>query len=449
MVTETRTVVRKALAVFVLLLLVAAAGAPARAAAFAGAGSDTTAPALAEFSLSPTTIDTSASSQTVTVTARITDAGAGVGWSAGSLSFRGPSNQYASVFLSQSQRISGTANDGVYRYQLTMPQYSAQGPWTVDMFSLSDAVGNRREISVADLTNAGYPSSFNQTGANADTTAPALAEFSLSPTTIDTSASSQTVTVTARITDAGAGVGWSAGSLSFRGPSNQYASVFLSQSQRISGTANDGVYRYQLTMPQYSAQGPWTVDMFSLSDAVGNRREISVADLTNAGYPSSFNQTGANADTTAPALAEFSLSPTTIDTSASSQTVTVTARITDAGAGVGWSAGSLSFRGPSNQYASVFLSQSQRISGTANDGVYRYQLTMPQYSAQGPWTVDMFSLSDAVGNRREISVADLTNAGYPSSFSVGSGNPAPPAPTPTPTPPPSPTPTPTPPPSDG
>src|SRR4051812_22034247 len=228
MLSESRAVARTALAMVALVVLLLAAVAPAHAAAASGE-SDTTGPALAGFSLSPTTIDTSTSSQNVTVTAHITDAGAGIGMSGAFVSFRGPNDQYASAFLGSSQRISGTANDGVYRYQLTMPQYSAHGTWTVDMFSLSDAVGNRREISVADLTNAGYPSSFNQTGANADTTAPALAEFSLSPTTIDTSASSQTVTVTARITDAGAGVGWSAGSLSFRGPSNQYASVFLSQ----------------------------------------------------------------------------------------------------------------------------------------------------------------------------------------------------------------------------
>ena len=87
----------------------------------------------------------------------------------------------------------------------------------------------------------------------------------------------------------------------------------LGSYQRISGTANDGVYRSELTVPQYSAQGTWTVSTSPSTDAVGNRREITVADLANAGFPSSFSQTGSGGDTTAPALAEFSLSPATIE----------------------------------------------------------------------------------------------------------------------------------------
>ena len=52
--------------------------------------------------------------------------------------------------------------------------------------------------------------------------------------------------------------------------------------------------------------------------------------------------------------------------------MTVTARITDAGSGIGsYYYSGVSFRSPSGQSVSASLGSYQRISGTANDGVYR------------------------------------------------------------------------------
>ena len=56
----------------------------------------------------------------------------------------------------------------------------------------------------------------------------------------------------------------------------------------------------------------------------------------------------ATGDTTPPTLTSFSFSPTTVDTSASAQTISITVHLSDDVAGVQY--GEYSFAGPSNQY---------------------------------------------------------------------------------------------------
>jgi hypothetical protein len=170
-----------------------------------------------------------------------------------------------------------------------------------------------------------------------------------------------------------------------------------------------------VTVPRYSEQGTWTADYFEFRDKVGNDRVLRTADLSVAGFPTTFTQTGPG-DTTAPALASFSFSPTTVDTSASAQTITVTAQITDDLAGVEF--GAFQFESPSNQSISVYFDSNNRVSGTALDGTYVKNVTVPRYSEQGTWTADYFEFRDKVGNDRVLRTADLSVAGFPTTFTV-------------------------------
>jgi hypothetical protein len=60
----------------------------------------------------------------------------------------------------------------------------------------------------------------------------------------------------------------------------------------LSGTMLDGVFRYDLTLPQFSEQGTWTVEYFLLVDQVGNTDRQYQGDLTAAGMPTTFTVTG-------------------------------------------------------------------------------------------------------------------------------------------------------------
>ncbi|MBD2144907.1 hypothetical protein [Sphaerospermopsis sp. FACHB-1194] len=256
-----------------------------------------------------------------------------------------------------------------------------------------------------------------------DTTAPSLGSFSLSTTSVNTSISAQSITVTAQITDDMSGL-VSSNSYAiarFQSPSGQQSvSVLLDSSDRTSGTAQNGIYSDRLTVPQFSEAGIWTLDYFSLRDAVGNRKSLYLADLQLLGFPTQFTVVG-SPDTTAPSLGSFSLSTTSVNTSISAQSITVTAQITDDMSGL-VSSNSYAiarFQSPSGQQSvSVLLDSSDRTSGTAQNGIDSDRLTVPQFSEAGIWTLDYFSLRDAVGNRKSLYLADLQLLGFPTQFTV-------------------------------
>ena len=129
-----------------------------------------------------------------------------------------------------------------------------------------------------------------------DITPPDLSAFSLSPTSVNTDASSGVVTVTAEITDdlagnAGAGYSSSPSSVRFRSPSGQSVYAMLSDLERTTGTAQNGTVQYAMTVPQFAEHGTWTVEYIYLVDQVGNSRRLTPAQLTTLGYPNSFEQT--------------------------------------------------------------------------------------------------------------------------------------------------------------
>ena len=260
-----------------------------------------------------------------------------------------------------------------------------------------------------------------------DTEGPQLVSLSMSPSSVNTSLSSQVVTVRARITDdlagnAGAGYSSSPSQVRFMSPSGgQFVDAMLSASELISGTTTDGVYEYQMTVPRLAESGVWTISSFLLVDQVGNLRWRTAAELSGAGFPTTFAQTG-QGDTQAPQLVSLSMSPSSVNTSLSSQVVTVRARITDdlagnAGAGYSSSPSQVRFMSPSGgQFVDAMLSASELISGTTTDGVYEYQMTVPRLAESGVWTISSFLLVDQVGNLRWRTAAELSGAGFPTTF---------------------------------
>jgi serine protease len=148
-------------------------------------------------------------------------------------------------------------------------------------------------LNKAQLDAAGLPTTFTQTGSVTDTTPPQLQSFSLSQSSVDTSSSSQTITLTAHITDDLSGLAGNSGppsGVSFVSPSgHQSVSAMFNTSNRSSGTAQDGIYQTTMTVPQYAEPGTWTVQNFILGDQVGNVQFLDKAQLDAAGMPTSFD----------------------------------------------------------------------------------------------------------------------------------------------------------------
>lgn len=379
------------------------------------AQSDTTPPQLASFSFNPTSIDTSASSQTVTVTLRITDNLSG--FQTGSISFRSPSGQQNIGYgFSSSNRVSGNSLDGIYQVAVIFPQYSEAGTWRISLVGLTDVAGNTRYLNTSDLTTAGFPTDLTVTSIS-DLSPPVLASFDFNPRAIDTSFSSQTVTVTLRVTDNLSG--FLTGSVRFESPLGQQAVAYsFHPSNRISGDGRDGIYQIQMVFPRASEAGTWRVTSVSLTDNTGNTKYYSQAEISGLGFPTQLQVTSVQ-DVTAPELQSFSFSPTSINTNASSRTVTVTIRITDNLAG--FQTGSVRFQSPSGQQAVGYgFSSSNRISGDARDGVYQINMIFPQNSETGTWRVSDVSATDAAGNTRFYSTSQLVALGFPTNLQVSS-----------------------------
>src|SRR5262245_27749791 len=114
-----------------------------------------------------------------------------------------------------------------------------------------------------------------------DTTPPQLVDFSFSPTSIDVSASPQTITATFRVTDNLTGT--ANVQVQFRSPSGgQFQSI---NGLLETGNRQDGIFRGSLSFPRFSENGMWTVLNVFLSDFAGNFTSINTAVLQARGFP--------------------------------------------------------------------------------------------------------------------------------------------------------------------
>ena len=123
----------------------------------------------------------------------------------------------------------------------------------------------------------------------------------------------------------------------------------------------------------------------------------------------------AQVDVTPPVLVSLDFAPATVDTTSSSATVTVNARVTDDLSGGG--PGCATFLSPSR--AKSAQACFQKISGTLTDGIWRATMTIPAFTEPGTWTLTHWALYDSVGNQRPLGASELQAAGFPTRLKVG------------------------------
>ena len=202
-----------------------------------------------------------------------------------------------------------------------------------------------------------------------DFEAPMITSISVT-TSVDVTSGAQTVTATVQITDDD--TGFEFGNLFlYRPDGNFVSSHFMGSSQMTGGDSLDGTYEVQMNVPQYAPAGTWEVRGF-VDDVQGNRRDYGGIDEAFP-VPADANFTVVNTgttDTTPPAVASVSVTPSPIDTGSIAQNITITLNITDALSGFRFA--SLSFRAPDSSFQSSisgFVSFTQATSGDAQDGV--------------------------------------------------------------------------------
>ena len=343
----------------------------------------------------------------MTITLHVTDDLSGLDLNGSSVQVTSPTSHTRDA--GPLQLTSGDAADGTYTVDVSLPRYSAQGTWTVET-SLADVAGNQAVWHTSDLTGAGFPGSFQQTGAG-DSSAPVLTSFQVSPSQIDTSGSGKTVTITLHATDDLSGLDPNGSSVTVNSPTG--LSLDAPTLQLSSGTSTNGTYTTTVNVPRYSAPGTWSVDLV-LADDVANEASWPSGDLIDAGFPGGFDQTGAG-DSAAPQLTAFSVAPGQVDSTQGVNTVTVTLHATDALSGVDLSGSQVHVTAADGQPANV--GPLQLTSGSPTNGTYAVDVTVPAFSVPGTWELGL-TLSDQAGNQIDWSTQELLDAGFDGTFEV-------------------------------
>jgi len=220
--------------------------------------------------------------------------------------------------------------------------------------------------------------------ADCDTAAPALSAFSFTPTAINTTAASQTVTCTMTLTDALAGV--ATATCAFTSP-DQLHQQSCTAAAPTSGTRQNGTWSCVITFPRYAPSGTWTAGV-QAPDAVGN---LAVLDPADQGLPSLLTVTS-DPDTVAPALTNFTLTPGAVTVSAAAQNVTCNMTLTDAKSGVAFA--SCELAAPDSDQT-VSCGSATPASGTRNNGVFSCVASVPRYADAGTWTSQVIAIDQA------------------------------------------------------
>jgi len=391
------------------------------------AQSDTTPPSLVALSFSAASVNVSAAARNLTVDATITDDLSGVNYAY--INFTSPSGQGVSAGF---VRISGTNLDGGYQATAEFSRFVEAGVWNASVY-LYDNAGNSITLQSATLLSLGFPGTLTVIDATPDTTPPTLLGVSFSPSTIDTSAGPQDVTISLQVSDGQSGADFShlitfAVTLSpaGAGASGPFQYVSTADFHLTSGTPQNGVWQATKTMPRYSG-GNWEITSVELFDAVTNFIYLTPTQLAAMGINPVLTDSSMPTDTTPPTLTGLSFAPAVIDTSASGQNVTVTVWASDDISGIDFTPTTpniawieIGFNSPSgNQF--VFVSPFVTpafVAGTPLAGVWQMTASWPQFSEQGTWNASFFRLQDKVGNYRSYTTAQLQALGLPSSIVV-------------------------------
>ncbi len=329
-------------------------------------------------SITPATVNTSAAAVDVVVEVQLLDAS---GVSNASFFLSEP-NSGASVFGAPTL-VSGTAQNGIWRATVSVPQFSAPGAYALSVIASSTSGGFAFLETTRTLTVTG-------TG---DLDGPVLdGVATITPNTVDLSGGEASVTVRVPLADAPAGVEFV--SVSFEMGDE---SVFGGSATLESGTAERGVWTVEATIPQNTAPGLYDVVVYA-TDKAFNGGDVATGLKLQVG----------GGDTQAPTLVGTpTVTPSSVSLARTSASVAVQMRVQDDDTGV---ASVYARFEKGNEYLYPD-NEATRTSGDALDGTYSVVFEVPRSTPEGVWTL-VLDVEDEAGNVREIDTpAQLTITG--------------------------------------
>jgi hypothetical protein len=387
-------------------LVAAAALVPARG------QTDTAPPVLVAFSFFPSFISVSGGGASVQVTFQVTDDLAGTAFAAAT--FTSPGSPVEFLGCSSTAPATGSPLDGTFQCELFFPQGSQTGIWRALEVELLDAAGNGRFYLATELQGLGFPTEIT-VATQPDAIPPSLEDFSFFPTSINTVEGPATVRAFFTASDDLSGLAWLKVAFADPGPLSvlRGCSSFVFAPQN--GAQGGGTYDCDVEFPQFTEEGVWTVFNVDLSDAAGNTRSYTTAELIGLGVPTALTVTSVS-DLNPPTLLGFSFTPGEIDTTAAAAAIAVSFHAADDLAGVALV--EARFLRPGGAAGEAACGSAAPGSGDRWDGLYACDVPFARFSAEGSWPAEV-EIRDQAGNAAVFDAAALGGMGFPTQAGIG------------------------------
>jgi hypothetical protein len=368
---------------------------------------DTTAPELVWLGVSPEVADVSVGPATMTIYVAALDAGPLASVTA---EVHGPGGFARTVEL----------GGGIFEASgSTQVPATPVGVYRVDRVTLTDAAGNTATVDDSHLE--GFPREL-ETYVGPDEEGPTLTGFELAPLQIDTSGGPATVTMTATASDSLSGVATVTPyfDLPNAPPPLIFPHGFGFGMQRISGSAHDGEWQVQVELPRHAAEGDYEVGGVQLMDRAGNFTTYDRGELEALSSTLTFTQVGAG-DGTKPQILGLTETPAVLHTTSGEGTFHLQLHVSDDLAGIDtesfFSSISVGIDVPGHPGSFEYTGMAPRlVSGTALDGTWLIETTLPGTAPFGTYKVDSIWVSDRAGNYLALNQADLEARGLDLSF---------------------------------
>lgn len=235
-----------------------------------------------------------------------------------------------------------------------------------------------------------------------DVTPPTLAGLTFTPSTVDVRTGTKSVVVAAHVIDAG---GSGASQIAVVATAAHGAFANCAGSTLASGTTADGIWNCSITIPMGAEPGDWDI-LLLVSDAAQNVSTYNKTDLAAGGMASKFAVLS-NWDQTPPAFASLTVTPGIVDVSTSSQSITVTAHLTDNLSGIA----RFDFAAASPNGTNVGCSATAPSTGTTTDGNWSCTVVIAAQADPGAWAITVKAT-----DRAFFSQTYDKNIGFPPGF---------------------------------
>ena len=386
------------------LALLAAAGG-------AAAVSDGVAPTLAALSVTPSSVDVTAGPATLSVAYEVADDLSGaksITVTVGATTAEGACESIGTRSRTESF-APATSRSGTV--EVTIPRHARSGDWTVCNVEIADQTGNLATLSPVDFDLLGFPHDFAVVS-DPDTTPPVLSAFGPLPTSVDTTGGNASFDVPATVTDDLSGVVTVTPIVGPASGGECTGSLTSVLENPLAPASTSASLALRLEIPAFRpADEPWAVCEVEIRDAVGNVTRLATADLAALGFPTTFGVVS-DPDTTAPTITSFTLTPSAVDTDDAAATLDVSWAATDDLSGVRRAVLVVGPAGCGGAYQQVSI----REVAPSNDASDSFQVTIPRWSAEGPWEVCALLVVDGGDNFAFLDSTGLAAAGFPSGF---------------------------------